>query len=132
MSPLIRAILWATGAAIVGVVLYQQFVTTGDDQSWETFARAIAPRDQAGQLQPEELVQALEAARDEAAGSAAGPWIEYELAMSLYTLGGSANFERSRQVAQATVAAYPTHAATPWLRRLIEAIDSYEGAATAQ
>ena len=121
MSPLIRAVLLATCAAIVGVVVYQQFFRTGDDQSWESLG--VAAHSQS--------VQALEAARDQTSGGPAKPWIEYQLAMRLYDLGGRENFERSRQVAQAALDAHPAHATSPWLRRLIAAIGTYEQAAPA-
>lgn len=116
MSPMIRAILLGACAAIVGVVVYQQFFRTGDDQSWE--ALSVAARSQS--------VQALEAARDQAGGGPAAPWIEYQLAMRLYDIGGRENFERSRQVAQASLDAHPTHATAPWLRKLVAAIGSFE------
>jgi hypothetical protein len=77
-------------------------------------------------------VQALEAARDQASGGPAKPWIEYELAMRLYDLGGRENFERSKQVAQVALDAHPTHATAPWLRKLIAAMSSYGKAIPAQ
>jgi|SRR5678815_3257809 hypothetical protein len=122
MSPLIRAILLATGIAIIGVVVYQQFFQTSDDQSWETLGVATKA----------DSIQALEAARDQAAGGPAKPWIDYELAMRLYDLGGKENFERSRQVAQAALDAHPTHATAPWLKQLIAAIGTYDKALPAQ
>jgi len=123
MPPLIRILLVATCIAIVGVVLYEQFVLTGDDQSWEALAQAMKAQDP---------VPALETARDQASGGPAGPWIEYELALQLYDRGGSENFQRSHQVAQAALDAHPDHVTAPWLRRLIAAIDSYKQAAVPQ
>ena len=116
MSPLVRVVLIATGAAVVGVVLYQQFVATGDDQSWEVLAGVAHS----------ESVEQLEAARDQASNGPAGPWIEYQLAMRLYDLGGSENLERSRQVAQSALDKHPEHVTSPWLRQLIDAIGTYK------
>lgn len=122
MSPLIRTILLAACAAIIGVVVYHQFFKTSADQSWESLG--VAARSQS--------VQALEAARDQASSGPAKPWIEFQLAMRLYDLGGRENFERSRQVAQASLDAHPSHATAPWCRQLIAAIGSYEQAVPAQ
>ena len=122
MSPLIRGILLATGAAIIAVVVYTQFFKASDDQAWETLGVAVRS----------DSIQALEAARDQTSGGPAKPWIDYELAMRLYDLGGKENFERSRQVAQAALDAHPTHATAPWLKQLISALDTYEQAPPAQ
>jgi hypothetical protein len=122
MSPLIRGILLATCVAIVGVVVYHQFFKTSADQSWESLGVALKA----------DSIQALEAAKDQAAGGPAAPWIDYELAMRLYDLGGRENFERSRQVAQAAIDDHPAHVTAPWLRQLIAALDTYEKALPAQ
>jgi hypothetical protein len=122
MTPLIRNFLLATGAAVVGVVVYHQFFKTGDDRSWEALGSATRS----------DTVQALEAARDQVSGGPAKPWIEYELAMRLYDLGGRENFDRARQVAQSAVDAHPTHVTAPWLRELITAMSSYESVPAAQ
>jgi len=122
MSPLIRGTLLAACIAIVGVVVYHQFFKTSADQSWETLGVALKS----------DTVQAFEAAKDQATGGPAAPWIDYELAMRLYDLGGRENLERSKQVAQAAVDEHPEHVTAPWLRQLIAAIQSYESTATAQ
>ena len=122
MSPLIRGILLATGAAIIAVVVYQQFFKTSDDQAWETLGVAVNANS----------IQALEAARDQTSGGPAKPWIDYELAMRLYDLGGKENFERSRQVAQAALDAHPSHPTAPWLKELITALGTYQQAPAAQ
>ena len=122
MSPLIRGILLATCVAIVGVVVYQQFFQTSAEQSWETLGVALKS----------DSVQALEAAKDQVGGGPAAPWIDYELAMRLYDLGGRENLERSKQVAQAAVEEHPDHVTAPWLRQLITAIQTYEGSPSAQ
>src|SRR5262245_13012144 len=121
MSPMIRGILVAACIAIVGVVVYEQFFRTSADQSWESLGVAMKA----------DSIQALEAAKDQASGGPAAPWIDYELAMRLYDLGGRENFERSKQVAQAAVADHPEHVTAGWLRQLIAAIETYEGAAPA-
>jgi hypothetical protein len=119
---MIRNFLLATGAAVIGVVVYHQFFKTGDDRSWEALGSASRT----------DTVEALEAARDQVSGGPAKPWIEYELAMRLYDLGGRENFDRARQVAQGALDAHPTHATAPWLRELIAAMSSYDSAQPAQ
>jgi hypothetical protein len=122
MPPIVRTILLATCAAIVGVVIYHQFFRADADAAWEALGVASASQS----------VQALEAARDQISGGSAKAWADYQLAIRLYDQGGSENFERARQVAQSALAANSDHATAPWLQRLVAAIGTYDRAATAQ
>lgn len=122
MPSLIRSLLLLAGAAIVAVVVYHQFFQSSSDKAWETLGAATVAQS----------VQALENARDQIPSGPARPWADYELAMRLYDAGGKDNFDRAKQVAESAVADHPEHPTTPWLRRLIAAVATYEQAGSAQ
>jgi hypothetical protein len=115
MSPLLRLTLVAAAVTLVAVVALH-FSQSGAQSAWETLAAAH---------DPSPTVESLEAARDRAASTPAGPWIDYQLAVALFDRGHSGDLERAVQIAREALAGHPDHAVAPPLQRLLEAVESY-------
>jgi hypothetical protein len=109
--------LVAVGIAIL-VVVAVHLSQSGAQSGWEALASAQA---QIGGP----TVDSLETARDRGASTAAGPWIDYQLAVALFDRGDPGDLERASQIAHEAVAGHPEHIVTPPLQRLLEAIDSF-------
>ena len=73
-------------------------------------------------------IDGLESLRARSRDTAVEPWASYALASELFSQGGEeGNLQRSRQIAEESVAEYPDHTTTQWLRQLLLAVDSYNG-----
>jgi hypothetical protein len=111
--------LIAAGIALLAVVAFH--LSKGGEQSgWEALASA---------QNPAPTVDSLEAARDRAASSEAGPWIDCQLAIALFDRGDPGDLERASQIAREAVAAHPEHAVVEPLQKLLDAIESFSSAA---
>jgi len=104
--------------AIAAVVVIDQ-MQAADDKAWDYYAEA-----RAGNFTPE----ALENAREASKGTDAEPWVNWRLAMALYATGSAEDLQRAQQVAESSIQAYPEHQTTAWLRDLVAALKTYEGA----
>jgi hypothetical protein len=100
----------------LAVVLWRQHRETTAREGWGRFAEA---HDQGS------TVAALEAARDQAAGSPARPWLDFELAFKLYEQGTPADLERALQITRESMATYANHPAAESLRKLDSAIKTF-------
>ena len=100
----------------LAVVLYRQHRETTAREGWGHFAEA---HEQGG------TVAALETARDQAAGSPARPWLDFELAFKLYEAGTPADLERALQITRESMATYANHPVAEPLRKLDSAIKTF-------
>ncbi|MEO8453102.1 MAG: hypothetical protein ABI647_25150 [Gemmatimonadota bacterium] len=117
VHPLFKALIVAAVIAIAIVVFRSQ--SQADEQSgWAQYGAAEAQG---------LTVESLESARDQTRGTTAEPWIAYQLAVKLYESGGPGNFDRSKQVAQEALSAFPEHPIAERLRHLIAVVGSYAG-----
>jgi len=115
MHPLVKSSLAVVAVATV-VIIWMAYSAAAREQAWAQLAEARA----AGMT-----VEALEAARADASGTEAEPWIAYHLAMQLWREGGSEQLAQARKVASSTVASYPDHATAPFLEKLVATVDTY-------
>jgi predicted amidohydrolase len=115
VNPWIKVLLLATGVAVV-VIIITATQRAADDAAWTHLARARALGN---------TVEALEAARTDAQGTVAEPWISYYLAMALYEAGGPEDLLEARQVASESRSKHPEHSTAAFLERLVAALDSY-------
>jgi hypothetical protein len=108
--------LIAAAVTLLAVVAFH-FSQGGAQSAWETLAAA---------QDPAPTVESLEDARDRAASTPAGPWIDYRLAVALFDRGQPGDLERASQIAREALAAHPDHVVSTPLQRLLEAVDSYQ------
>ncbi len=115
MSKGIRLLLAVSVAAVIVVVVrYQLAASTG--AGWDELFAATSSG---------ATVESLEAARVKAESTEAMPWLDYQLAVMLFDKGDAGSLERARQLAEQSVARNPSHATTPWMRKLLQAVDSF-------
>jgi hypothetical protein len=119
MTPLLRFSLIAAGIALLAVVAFH-LQQSGRQSGWEALASA---------QEPTPTIESLEIARDRASATAAGPWIDYQLALALFDRGQVGDFERSSQIARESMASHPDHGVAQPLQRLLQAIESYSAIA---
>lgn len=100
--------------AVVAVIITTQ-MNQADEAGWAELAAA----------RQEGSVEALETARETARGTSAEAWINFHLAMALYSSGTSSDLQRAIQVANESISDYPDHAATGFLRDQLPALESY-------
>lgn len=115
MNPWIKALLLATGIAVI-VIIVTAMQRAADDAAWTHLAKARAQGS---------TVEALKAARTDAAGTVVEAWISYDLAMALYSEGSAESLVEARRIASETTTEHPDLSITPYLRDLVQAIDSY-------
>jgi hypothetical protein len=113
-----RWIQAATAAAVIAIVfvIFVEYQKSSEAAAWTRLGEARTQ---------ENLIDALESAREATTGTEAEPWIAFELTMALYEEGGAADLQRAAQVARATIGEYPGHAVTKLLEGLLPALDSY-------
>ena len=112
--------LFKTGLAVVAVsavvIVWLAYDSAANEQAWTHLAKARAQ---------DMSIESLEAARADAAGSSAEPWIAYHLAMQLWDGGEPEQLAKAREVATNSIAVFPDHATTPYLEELVKALDTY-------
>src|SRR5262249_11576779 len=115
----LRVLVVLALATLVGII-FQQRREAAERAGWDHFAEA---HDQGM------TVAALETAKDQAKGSPAEPWLNFELALKLYEQGTSADLERASQIAKEAESQFSSHPAGEACRKLQAAISSFQSPA---
>ncbi len=112
----------AAAAVAIVFVVARNLKAQADEEAWAVVgSEAVLQGD----------IEAMEAAREQVKGSSAATLLSLMLSQRLYELGGTQNFERARQVAGEALDSDPDHRLASNLRRVLEAVDSFEVAPAA-
>lgn len=115
---------WMQAAAAItviaiAVVVFIEYREGNESAAWTRLGEARAQED---------LVAALESAREAASGTSAEPWTAFDLTMALYEGGSAEEMERASQVARATIDKNANDAVSELLESIMPALESYSAA----